>query len=108
MAWLGYPGPETLNSRPGLKGNPMLLRVRTLPDGEDHRIELEDGATGFQLMEILDRNPEAHLLLRGRLPIPMDAPLDNREEFAVVAIVSGGDKASRGAEGQDARIAQPY
>ena len=77
----------------------MLFRVRTLPEGEDHRVELEDGATGFELMEILDRNPEAHLLLRGRVPIPMDAPLDDGEEFAVVAIVSGGDKASGGVEG---------
>ncbi|MCJ2530870.1 MAG: hypothetical protein LN413_00925 [Candidatus Thermoplasmatota archaeon] len=86
----------------------MLLRVRTLPDGEDHRVELEDGATGFQLLENLNRNPEAHLLLRDRLPIPMDAPLDDRGEYAVVAIVSGGDKASRGAQRQDAWIAQPY
>ena len=90
MAWLGYPGPETLNSQAGLKSNPMRLRVRTLPEGEDHAIDLEEGATGFQLLERLDRNPEAHLLLRGRQPIPMDAALDEAEEFAVVAIISGG------------------
>ncbi|MFQ5985995.1 MAG: hypothetical protein ACE5KQ_01380 [Thermoplasmata archaeon] len=75
----------------------MRLRVRTLPDGEDHTVDLEEGATGFELLEALGRNPEAHLLLRGRIPIPMDAPLDASGDLAVVAIISGGcrDPAAR-------------
>ncbi len=108
MAWLGYPGPETLNSQPGLKSTPMRLRVRTLPDGEDHAVDLEDGATGFQLLEVLDRNPDAHLLLRGRNPIPMDTSLDEAEEFSVVAIISGGVRPGRGAARRGGRVAQPY
>ncbi len=108
MAWLGYPGPETLNSQPGLKSTPMRLRVRTLPDGEDHAVDLEDGATGFQLLKVLDRNPEAHLLLRGRNPIPMDTSLDDAEEISVVAIISGGVWPGGGTAWRSGRVAEPY
>ncbi|MFQ5919153.1 MAG: hypothetical protein ACE5I4_03785 [Thermoplasmata archaeon] len=86
----------------------MRLRVRTLPEGEDHAVDLEDGATGFRLLEVLNRNPEAHLLLRGTHPIPMDTPLDETEEFAVVAIISGGVRSRAEPAGRMGCVAQPY
>ncbi|MFQ5908634.1 MAG: hypothetical protein ACE5JE_07415 [Thermoplasmata archaeon] len=87
----------------------MRLRVRTLPEGENHTVDLAEGATGFELLAVLDRNPDAHLLLRGRTPIPMDAPLEAGENLAVVAIISGG----RGAAGlrtppRRAVVGQPF
>ncbi|MEE9593227.1 MAG: hypothetical protein V3W28_06585 [Thermoplasmata archaeon] len=87
----------------------MRLRVRTLPEGEDHTVNLAEGATGFELLDVLQRNPDAHLLLRGRTPIPMDAPGEEEEDLAVVAIVSGG----RGASGKRgparrALVGQPF
>jgi sulfur carrier protein ThiS len=87
----------------------MRLSVRTLPEGENHTVDLAEGATGFELLAVLDRNPDAHLLLRGRTPIPMDAPLEPGEDLAVVAIVSGGREAAdlRGST-LGARVGQPF
>ncbi|MFQ5552655.1 MAG: hypothetical protein ACE5EW_02935 [Thermoplasmata archaeon] len=86
----------------------MHLQVRTLPDGENHTVDLEEGATGFELLDALGRNPEAHLLLRGRSPIPMDAPLDASGDFAVVAIISGGSRDSVGRPRRRGAIGQAF
>ena len=38
----------------------------------------------------LDLAPDAHLLVRGDVPIPIDEPLEDGETIRVIAVVSGG------------------
>ena len=53
-------------------------------------VDLPDCATGFHLLRRLDLAPDAHLLVRGETPIPLDEPLREGERVRVVAVVSGG------------------
>ena len=60
---------------------------------QSHRvedIELAQGATGADLLEALGLAPDAHILLRGDRPIPMDEPLEDGERLVVLSAVSGG------------------
>ncbi len=53
-------------------------------------VELGSGATGMDLLKRLDLSPDAHLLLRGDLPIPVDEPLKDGEVVRILAVISGG------------------
>ncbi len=53
-------------------------------------VELAAGATGMDLLEALRLAPDAHILIRGDLPIPVDAPLAAGERLIILSAVSGG------------------
>lgn len=53
-------------------------------------LDLPAGATGLDLLERLGLSPDAHVLLREDLPIPVDAPLVEGERLNIVSVVSGG------------------
>ncbi len=53
-------------------------------------VELRSGATGMDLLERLHLAPDAHILIRGDLPIPVDAPLADGERLVILSAVSGG------------------
>ncbi len=68
----------------------MQLRVRVLPSGKDQIIDLEEGADGFRLLDFLQLNPEAHLILKETKPIPVDGLLRDGDRISVVSVISGG------------------
>ncbi len=53
-------------------------------------LDLPEHATGFDLLRGLKLAPDAHLLVRGDTPIPLDEPLLDREHLRVISVVSGG------------------
>lgn len=62
-----------------------LVQTHRLED-----VELAAGATGMDLLERLGLAPDAHILLRGDMPIPVDEPLADGERLIVLSAVSGG------------------
>jgi sulfur carrier protein ThiS len=61
-----------------------------LPAGRDQTLELEDGADGLRLMNALELNPDAHLILKRDRPIPLDSELQDGDEISIVSVISGG------------------
>ncbi len=53
-------------------------------------VELPPDATGLDLLERLKLAPDAHLMLRGDLPIPVDEPLRDGDLVRILVVVSGG------------------
>ena len=53
-------------------------------------VELPAGATAMDLLKHLGLPPDAHLLLRGDRPIPVDAPLAEGECVRILSAISGG------------------
>ncbi len=53
-------------------------------------VELAAGATGMDLLDELGLAPDAHILLRGDAPIPVDEPLQDGERLVILSAVSGG------------------
>ena len=68
----------------------MNVEVHLHPNGADRRVDLPAAARGLDLLSALDLAPDAHLLLRGDVPIPEDEALREGDRIRVIAVVSGG------------------
>jgi sulfur carrier protein ThiS len=53
-------------------------------------VELPEGSTGFDLLRELALAPDAHLVVRGERPLPLDEALIDEERIRVLSVVSGG------------------
>lgn len=68
----------------------MRITAELVQARKTESVELPSGATGFDLLQQLRLAPDAHLLVRGDLPIPLDEPLVDAERLRILAVVSGG------------------
>lgn len=57
---------------------------------QEETVELPAAATGMDLLRSLNLAPDAHLLARGDISIPLDEPLRDGERLLVISVVSGG------------------
>ena len=62
-----------------------LFRTRRTED-----VELPVGANGLDLLRRLDLAPDAHLLVRGDTPLPLDEALNEGDRLLILSVVSGG------------------
>lgn len=69
---------------------PMRVAVERFQARTTEDVDLSSGATGFDLFRRLGLAPDAHLLVRGDAPIPLDEPLHDGEALLVISVVSGG------------------
>jgi sulfur carrier protein len=63
--------------------------VARVMNGEEHVVELPDGATYARLLDEIGENPEAAVVVVDGRPVPEDATVD-AEEVEVMRTVSGG------------------
>ncbi len=68
----------------------MRVTADLLQARRTEAVELPDLANGFDLLRSLKLAPEAHLLVRGDSPIPLDEPLRDQEKLQIISVVSGG------------------
>ncbi len=78
-----------LKLRPA-RSRAVRVEVELLRAGRTESVSLESGATGFDLFKRLMIAPDAHLLVRGDAPLPLDEPLREGDRVTVVSVVSGG------------------
>ncbi len=70
----------------------MRVLAERVPTHKTDEIELPAKATGMDLLKRLNLSPDAHLLIRGERPIPVDEPLTEGEHLVILAVVSGGSR----------------
>lgn len=68
----------------------MKVTVKFIPSRETREVELEEGATGMSLVELLDITPDSHILARSDKPIAIDEELKDGETLTLISVVSGG------------------
>jgi sulfur carrier protein ThiS len=66
----------------------MIIKVLSGRKEED--IELPIGASGLDLLAALGLIPDAHILMRGASPFPVDEPLLDGEHVKIIRVASGG------------------
>jgi sulfur carrier protein ThiS len=64
--------------------------VKVLSGRKEEDIELPIGASGFDLLAALGLLPDAHILMRGASPFPIDETLVEGERVRIVKVASGG------------------
>ena len=68
----------------------MRVTAELYPARKTSPAELPEGASGVDLLRSLGLAPDAHILVRGDVPIPIDEPLRDGERVRVISVVSGG------------------
>lgn len=53
-------------------------------------VEVAAGATVADVVEALGMEPQAHVVVRGGDPLPLDAPVADGDALELVRVVSGG------------------
>jgi len=59
-------------------------------DRKAREVRLPEGSTVETMLDILGLYPDAHIVVRGKIPVPVDSPLLNGERLRVVKVASGG------------------
>ena len=68
----------------------MRVTVELVQARRTEPLELPSGATGLELLAQLRLHPDAHLVIRGDRPIPVDEPLVDGEHLRILSAISGG------------------
>jgi len=68
----------------------MQVTAELVQGRKTESVDLPETATGFDLLRRLGLAPDAHLVVRGDSPIPLDEPLVDAERLRILSVVSGG------------------
>ena len=66
------------------------MAVEVIPSHREQNLEMNENATGLDLLKKLGLAPDAHILLRVDVPIAVDEPLADGDRVRIIAVVSGG------------------
>jgi sulfur carrier protein len=53
-------------------------------------VRLPEGSTVETMLDSLGLYPDAHIVVRGKVPVPVDSPLVNGDQLRIVKVASGG------------------
>ncbi|HSA35255.1 MAG TPA: hypothetical protein P5202_01700 [Methanomassiliicoccales archaeon] len=53
-------------------------------------VRLPEGSTVQTMLDSLGLYPDAHIVVRGRTPVPVDSPLLDGDQLRIVKVASGG------------------
>ncbi len=68
----------------------MKIVAEMVPRRTEETVDLKAGARGLDLLQALRLPPDAHLLVRGDTPIPVDETLHDGDRIRVIGVASGG------------------
>ena len=68
----------------------MQLTVELIQARRTESVTLPAEATGLDLLRELHLAPDAHLVIRGDRPIPVDERLSDGEHLRILSAISGG------------------
>lgn len=59
-------------------------------DRKAKEIRLPEGSTVGTMLDSLGLYPDAHIVVRGKTPVPVDSPLIDGDQLRIVKVASGG------------------
>lgn len=75
----------------GVSGDAMQVQVTRVPrPNAAQEVTLDEGATVAMLLRRLEIPPDAVIVIRHDRPVPLDAPLGDRDALRIVNVFSGG------------------
>ncbi|MBI0583179.1 MAG: MoaD/ThiS family protein [Methanomassiliicoccus sp.] len=66
------------------------MRITVVRDKKEEEVDMNDGATAMDVLAALDLLPDAHIVLRGSVPIPIDGVLEVGDRIRIIRVASGG------------------
>ena len=68
----------------------MRITAEILPRADKTVLELPETASAQDALKALDLRPDAYIVIRGELPIPVDTPLSPNDHLRLITVISGG------------------
>jgi sulfur carrier protein ThiS len=59
-------------------------------DRKESVLQLPTGCTVQGMLDTLGLYPDAHIVVRGKTPVPLDAPVVQGDRLRIVKVASGG------------------
>jgi len=53
-------------------------------------VQLEEGSTVEKLLAEMNLFPDAHIVLRGKVPVPLSDVLNDKDDLRIIRVASGG------------------
>lgn len=53
-------------------------------------VKLDEGATVEKLLAEMNLFPDAHIVLRGKTPVPLSVKLQDKDDLRIIRVASGG------------------
>jgi sulfur carrier protein ThiS len=66
------------------------MKVKVVRGKSEQVLDLEEGSNAGQLCSLLGLLIDAHITLRGNVPIPLDEKLNDGDIIKIVKVASGG------------------
>jgi sulfur carrier protein len=68
----------------------MKIRIIILPENSTKEVDIEPGSSVNDLLMNIQLKPDAIIVLRDNIPIPVDDILTEEQELRIVQVASGG------------------
>ncbi|MGD0057743.1 MAG: hypothetical protein ABSB83_07900 [Methanomassiliicoccales archaeon] len=69
---------------------PKSISVIVVANGDLSRVSLDSGSAAADLLTILGLLPDAYIVVRGGLPIPITQVLRDHDRIRIIRVASGG------------------
>ena len=66
------------------------MRINVQHEGKTEEICLEDGSTAEALLACMGLLPDAYIVLKGKIPVPIDCILSDGDSIKLIKVASGG------------------
>jgi sulfur carrier protein ThiS len=68
----------------------MKIRVKLIPQNISQEIEIRKGSTIIDLLRIIHRRPDSVIVLKNKIPLPVDDVIPDDQELSIIQVASGG------------------
>jgi sulfur carrier protein ThiS len=68
----------------------MKIRVKLIPQNIYQEIEIKKGSTIIDLLRTIHRRPDSVIVLKNKIPLPVDDAIPDDQELLIIQVASGG------------------
>ncbi|DAC71809.1 MAG TPA: hypothetical protein DSN98_08475 [Thermoplasmata archaeon] len=68
----------------------MKIKVKIVPRNVSQEVDVAVGATVLDLLRTIHLRPDAFIVLKNNIPIPVDDVLGDEQELCLLQVASGG------------------
>ena len=68
----------------------MKIRIKILPENSTKIVDIASRSTINDILKKIQRKPDAIIVLKDDIPVPVDDVLTDEQELCIIQVASGG------------------
>ena len=69
---------------------PMNIKLKFIPQNTSQEIDIKSGSTVTDLLRTIHRKPDSVIVLKNKIPLPVDDVILDDQELSIIQVASGG------------------